>query len=56
MSTISLKTILEAAIFSAGEPLPLDKLLALFDQETEKPSKEESQFYFTRTFPFTPYP
>lgn len=41
MANICLKTILEAAIFAAGEPLSIDKLLVLFDQETEKPSKAE---------------
>jgi segregation and condensation protein B len=37
----SLKTILEAAISAAGEPLSLDRLQSLFEDETEKPSKGE---------------
>jgi len=41
MATISLKTILEAAIFAAGEPVAVERLQALFDHETEKPSKSE---------------
>lgn len=38
---ISLKTILEAALFAAGEPMSIDRLQSLFDEETEKPSKAE---------------
>jgi segregation and condensation protein B len=41
MTDISLKTILEAAIFAAGEPLSVDRLLSLFEQETDKPAKHE---------------
>src|SRR3990167_3509547 len=40
-SLISLKTILEAAIFAAAEPTSLDRLQSLFNDETEKPSKAE---------------
>ena len=39
--TISLKTILEAAIFAAGEPISVERLQSLFDDETEKPDKAE---------------
>jgi segregation and condensation protein B len=39
--TISLKTILEAAIFAAGEPTSVERLQSLFDDETEKPDKAE---------------
>ncbi|OGT47728.1 MAG: SMC-Scp complex subunit ScpB [Gammaproteobacteria bacterium RIFCSPHIGHO2_12_FULL_41_15] len=38
LSTQQLVPILEAALFSAGEPLSLDRLLVLF-QEDEKPTK-----------------
>lgn len=38
---ISLKTILEAAIFAAGEPVSLERLHFLFEDELEKPSKAE---------------
>ena len=41
MTTISLQTILEAALFASGEPISIDRLQSLFDQETEKPSKTE---------------
>jgi segregation and condensation protein B len=40
---ISLKTILEAALFAAAEPTSLDRLQSLFSDETEKPSKAEIQ-------------
>jgi segregation and condensation protein B len=54
---ISLKTILESALFAAGEPVSLDRLQSLFDDEAEKPSKAEirtalealSAEYATRT-------
>lgn len=41
MTDISLKTILESAIFAANEPLNIDRLQSLFEQETEKPAKHE---------------
>lgn len=38
---LSLKTILEAAIFAAAEPVSVDRLQSLFDDETDQPSKSE---------------
>lgn len=39
MNVEELKKVIEAAIFAAGEPLPADRLLGLFDEES-RPSKE----------------
>ncbi len=38
---ISLKNILEAALFAAGEPLNIERLQSLFEQEEGQPSKGE---------------
>ncbi len=39
MNTDALKNTIEAALFAAGEPLNLDRLLALFEEE-ERPERE----------------
>lgn len=42
MNEQQLKKIIEAAIFAAGEPLSIDRLLSLFDEE-ERPEKAQVQ-------------
>lgn len=42
MNEQQLKNIIEAAIFAAGEPLSIDRLLALFEEE-ERPEKAQVQ-------------
>lgn len=42
MNEQQLKNIIEAAIFAAGEPLSIDRLLALFEEE-ERPEKAQLQ-------------
>lgn len=42
LSTDKIKNIIEAALFAAGEPLSLDRLLGLFEEE-ERPEKKALQ-------------
>jgi segregation and condensation protein B len=40
MDSLAIKNVLEAALLAAGDPLPMDRLLALFP-ETERPERAE---------------